>query len=110
MQLVGERVTPEADAPSATTIPTPPSSSSPSPTATTTNELISRYAWRQGVLGALTVAIRILAARAILLFAVFGAASLAYLALELGDYLRLAVLGVYLIGAVLPLVWLASRG
>jgi hypothetical protein len=89
-----------------------PSTSPTTPSATTTNidELIGRAAWRQGILGGLTIAVRILAARSILLFAVLGAIALAYMALARGDVLRLAVVGVYLVGAVLPLVWLASRG
>jgi hypothetical protein len=60
-------------------------------------------------LGALAVATRILAARAILLFAVLGAISLAVMALMEGDWPHLAVLGTYLVGGLLPLVWLASR-
>lgn len=62
------------------------------------------------MLGALTVATRILAARAILMLAVLGAIVLAYMALSQSDWLRLAALGTYLVGGVLPLVWLASRG
>jgi hypothetical protein len=62
------------------------------------------------VLGALQVAVRILSARAILLMAMLGAIGLAIMALTEGDYLRLAVLGTYLVGCLLPLVWLSSRG
>jgi hypothetical protein len=61
-------------------------------------------------LASLTLATRILAARAILLFAVIGAIGLAFVAITQGDLLRLAALGTYLVGGVLPLVWLASRG
>lgn len=108
MQVVAERVVadePQAPTTTATTITSPTS-----PQQTTTNELIARAAWRQGVFGALAVAIRILSARAILLLAVIGAVVLTYIALSQGDVLRLAVVAVYLVGAVLPLVWLASRG
>lgn len=105
MTLVAEREVSDA-----ASLPPPTSPPNFSPTQTTTNELVARYAWRQGVLGALTVVIRILAARMILFFAVIGAVVLTYIALAQGDYLRLAVVAVYLVGAVLPLVWLASRG
>lgn len=61
------------------------------------------------MLGALTVAIRILAARSILLFAVLGAIGLAVLAISGGDYPRLAVLGLYTVTVCGPLVWLAGK-
>ena len=108
MQVVAERVIadePQAPTTTATTITSPTS-----PQQTTTNELIARAAWRQGVFGALTVLLRVLAVRSILLFAVVGAVVLTYIALAQGDVLRLAVVAVYLICGVLPLVWLASRG
>jgi len=105
MTLVAERQVPEAE-------PGPPTTPfSPSPTTRSEPlELLTRYAWRQGVFGALAFAIRVLSARAILLFAVIGAIALAYLALTEVDPLRLAVVGTYLAGVVGPLVWLASRG
>lgn len=85
-------------------------SSTSSPPATTTNdELVSRLAWRNGVLGALTVAIRILSARAILLFAVLGAIGLAWLALLSNDYVRIGALALYTITVVGPLVWLSGK-
>lgn len=110
MQVVAERVVPDAPAaePAApTTTPQTTTSSTLSPA--TTNELIARQAWRAGVLGALTVAIRILAARAILLFAVLGAIGLAWLALSASDYVRLAALGLYTATVVIPLIWLAGK-
>jgi hypothetical protein len=61
------------------------------------------------VLGALQLAARVLAARAILMLAVVGAISLAIMALLQGDWPHLAVLGTYLVGGLLPLVWLSSR-
>jgi hypothetical protein len=78
-------------------------------TATQVQEMVSRAAWRQGVLGALQLAARVLAARAILLIATLGAIGLAYMAINAGDWIRLASLAVYLVGGVAPLVWLASR-
>lgn len=61
------------------------------------------------MLGALNVAVRILAARAILLFAVLGAIGLAWLALSSSDYVRLAALALYTLTVVCPLVFLASK-
>jgi len=43
------------------------------------------------------------------MLAVLGAISLAVMALLQGDWPHLAVLGTYLVGGLLPLVWLASR-
>jgi hypothetical protein len=108
MTLVAERVVEDAAAPSLA--PPPTTSSTSSPTRIDANEVLTRYAWRQGLLASLTLATRILAARAILLFAVIGAIGLAFVAITQGDLLRLAALGTYLVGGVLPLVWLASRG
>ena len=109
MQVVAEREVadpPELPAPTTTT---PTTTSSISLQTTTSDELISRAAWRAGVLGSLTVAIRILAARSILLFAVLGAIGLAWLALSASDYVRLAALALYTITVVGPLVWLAGK-
>ena len=104
MQVVAEREFPDAPAVVTTTPPTISSTSSQ-----TTNELIGRAAWRAGVLGALTVAIRILAARSILLFAVLGAIGLAWLALSAADYVRLVALALYTVSVVCPLIWLSSK-
>lgn len=106
MQVVAEREV--ADPPE--TMTTTPSLISSPPQTTTSDELIARAAWRHGVFGALAVLLRLLAARMILLFAVLGAIALAWLALSSSDYVKLAALAVYLAGALLPLVWLASRG
>lgn len=107
MQVVAEREVP--DAPLADTT-TPPTSSNYSQTTTSnSDELISRAAWRAGVLGALTVASRILAARAILLFSVLGAIALACIALRDPNYIRLGVLALYTLTVTVPLVWLAGR-
>lgn len=112
MQVVAERevADPAPVVDTTTTQTTISSTSSPAQTTTNIDELISRVAWRQGVLGALDILLRLLAARMILLFAVLGAISLAWLALSSSDYIKLAALAVYLAGALLPLVWLASRG
>lgn len=113
MQVVAEREVPDAAAPEpagiTTTTPTT-TSSTLSPAATTiSDELIGRQAWRAGVIGSLTVAIRILAARSILLFAVLGAIGLAWLALSAADYVRLVALALYTVSVVCPLIWLASK-
>lgn len=109
MQVVAERVV--ADEPQAptTTAQTTTSSISLQTTTSNSDELIARAAWRQGVLGALAVAIRILAARSILLFAVLGAIGLAWLALSAADYVRLVALALYTVSVVCPLIWLASK-
>lgn len=107
MQVVAERVIadePQAPTTTATTITSPTS-----PQQTTTNELVAGAAWRAGVLGSLTVAIRILSARAILLFSVLGAIGLACIALGNPDYIRLGVLALYTLTVTCPLVWLAGR-
>jgi hypothetical protein len=57
----------------------------------------------------LNVAAAILAARMILLLAVLGAIALAWMALQAHDLLRLAVLAVYTVTCVGPLIWLSSR-
>lgn len=108
MQVVAEREVadpPELPAPTTTTPTTISSTLSPA----TTNELVARAAWRAGVLGSLTVAIRILSARAILLFSVLGAIGLACIALGNPDYIRLGVLALYTLTVTCPLVWLAGR-
>jgi len=106
MTLVHENVVEDAPPPT----PTPTiANSTTSSTRIDADELISRAAWQQGLLGALAAINRVLAARAILMLAMVGAIGLAVMALLQGDYLRLAVLGTYLIGGLLPLVWLSSR-
>ena len=79
-------------------------------TQTTTNdELLSRYAFRQGLLGALAVISQVLAIRAVLLVSVLGAIFLAYLALAQDDVFRLGVLSVYFSVVVAPVVALTYR-
>lgn len=72
-------------------------------------ELLSRAAWRQGVIGGLNVAVQILAARLILLLATCGAFALSWLAIQSAQPLQLGAVGLYLAGVILPLVWLAGR-
>jgi hypothetical protein len=52
----------------------------------------------------------VLAVRLTLLVAVCGAISLAYLALAAATPYTAAVLGIYSVVVVVPLVWLASSG
>lgn len=110
MQVVAERVVADPEpAGITTTAPTTTSSISSQTTTSSSDELIARAAWQRGVFAAFSVAIKILAARAILLFAVLGAIGLAVLAISGGDYPRLAVLGLYTITVCGPLVWLAGK-
>jgi hypothetical protein len=83
-------------------------------TATTTptdfqREYIHRAAWKAGMLGALNVAVAILAVRLILLVAVVGASGLTYLVLVQPDPYRLGALGIYTAVVVVPLIWLTAR-
>lgn len=116
MQVVAEREVPDAPAVEPAGITTTPTtiSSISSPAQTTTNtdlnaELISRYAWRQGLLGALAAINQVLAIRAVLLVSVLGAIFLAYLALAQDDVFRLGVLAVYCAVVVAPIVALTYR-
>ena len=51
----------------------------------------------------------ILAARFILLVATGGAIALAWLAAQEHDPYRLGAIGIYVLGVMMPLVWLSSR-
>ena len=80
------------------------------PQATTTNdELLSGYAFRQGLLASIRVISQVLAIRAVLLVSVLGAIFLAYLALAKDDVFRLGVLAVYCAVVVAPVVALTYR-
>lgn len=70
---------------------------------------MTRRAWRASVIGSLNVAALILAVRFVLLLAVAGAAALALFALQSPDPMRLGVLAIYMLGAVIPVVWLSAR-
>ena len=105
MELVGEKVLPE---------PSPAPSTLKGTRTTLTQpefaqEVLHRTAWKAGVMGALNVATRVLAARLIVLVGVAGGIALAWLALQEPDPLRLGVLAIYAIFVVGPSVWLASR-
>jgi len=74
-----------------------------------TQELAHRAAWKAGVIGALNVAIALVAVRLIVLVAVVGGIALTWLALGEPDLMRLGALGIYTLAVVVPTVWLASR-
>lgn len=61
------------------------------------------------MIGSLNVAATILAVRLILLVATVGAIGLAWLAAQEHDPYRLGAVGVYVVGVMMPLVWLSSR-
>jgi hypothetical protein len=107
MELVGERALPE---------PSPPPSTSPTTTTTTrlnqpelAREVVARGAWKQAVLGTLDVAIRVVAARLIVLVGTVGGIWLTWFALQEPDPYRLGALAIYGLGVFIPSVWLASR-
>ena len=95
----------------------PPSPPQPIQTTTATTppdprlvqEIISRAAWKQAVMGSINVAVAILAARMILGLAVIGSIGLSWLALSQADPYHLIAVAVYSVTVVLPLVWLAGR-
>ena len=60
-------------------------------------------------MGALNVAVAILAVRLILLISIGGAITLAVMALGNAEPMRLAAVGIYTVTVVLPLVWLSGR-
>ena len=101
--MVAQREVP--DAPSAPV----PMAQPPQTQAAILTELAARASWKQGVMGAMNVATRILAVRMILLLAVLGAVILTWLALLTADPVRLGAVALYTITVVMPLVWLSSR-
>ena len=75
-------------------------------------EYVHRAAWKAGMLGSLNVLFAVIAARFILLIAVGGALMLAWETLQFPPSLAmpaLAMLGVYCVLVVVPMIWLASR-
>ena len=72
-------------------------------------EMIHRTAWKAAVLGTLNAAVRVLAARNIVLVATLGAIFLTWLALRAPDPYRLGALAIYALGVLVPAVWLASK-
>ena len=99
MTLVGERQLPDPSPPISTSNPTPTTWTQTPPNLAETGvafgELVSRAAWRQGVLGALNLAVTILAVRLIVLVAVAGGIALTWLALQEPDPMRLGTLAIY---------------
>lgn len=73
-------------------------------------EYIHRAAWKAGMLGAVNVMAKVLAARLIVLVAIVGGIMLALPALSNPDWVRMAILGVYCLGVVFPAVALAAWG
>lgn len=71
---------------------------------------MSRRAWRASVIGSLNVAAMILGARFVLLLATLGAFALAWVATRDAQPLQLIAIAIYLVGVMVPLTWLASRG
>jgi hypothetical protein len=72
-------------------------------------EYVHRAAWKAGVLGAINVAVAVLAARLVVLVAVIGGIALTWLALAIPDPMRLGALGIYCVAVVIPCIWLAGR-
>jgi hypothetical protein len=103
MQLVGQDQTPDQ------LPPTPSISTTTTPQPDIDAFKRNALQWRQGLIASLNVAAAILAVRLILLLAVMGAIALAWVALQAHDLLRLAVLAVYTVTCVGPLIWLSSR-
>jgi hypothetical protein len=67
-------------------------------------------AWKQGVLGALNVAARILSVRLILLVAVIGAFILTWQTLTDPQPYRVIATSAFMALTVLPAVWLSATG
>jgi hypothetical protein len=70
---------------------------------------MTRAAWRAGVLGALNLAVRVLAVRLTLMLSVLGAVALTLYAIELPDPWRLGAVAIYTLTCVVPLIWLAAK-
>lgn len=99
MLLVAERQTPDPQ-------PAPPP---PAVAATLPVETQQIRAWRTGAIGAINVVAAILAVRLTLLVGVAGAIGLTWLALQQPDPVRLIALGIYVVGTIPALTWLAGR-
>lgn len=72
-------------------------------------EAVTELSWKAAALGTINVLTAILAVRIILMIAVIGAIMLASLTLSTHDMVRVAVLGLYTLTVVCPLVWLAAQ-
>jgi hypothetical protein len=104
MALVAEREVPDQPAP-----PSSPPTTTSQPLDGLIRELGDRQAWRASLLGTLNALTAVLAVRLVLMLATIGAIILAVLALRTGQTTALAVLGIYALAVVCPLVWLSSR-
>lgn len=101
MLLVAERQTPDPQP-----APLPPPSIVTTPPPAETQQI---KAWRAGAIGAVNVIAAILAVRLTLLVGVAGAIGLTWLALQQPDPVRLIALGIYVVGTIPALTWLAGR-
>jgi hypothetical protein len=75
-------------------------------------EYMARLVWKNALLGSLNALALVLGARLIVLIGIGGAIGLAWLALGSSDHpdpSKIAALAVYLLGGLVPCVWLASR-
>jgi hypothetical protein len=75
-------------------------------------EYMARLVWKNALLGSLNAMALVLGARVAVILAIGGAIFLSWLVLGSGDHpdpTRVAGLGVYLLGAVVPVIWLAAR-
>jgi hypothetical protein len=75
-------------------------------------EYMARLVWKNALLGNLNAMALVLGARLAVLLATCGAIFLAWLALGSSDHpdlSRTAVLGCYLVGCYVPVIWLAAR-
>lgn len=107
MSLVAEQNVPDPPASPVASIESPPTPTRTPPELT--QELMARAAWRQGVIGSLNVAAMVLGVRLTLLVAILGAISLTWLALQQQEMTRLIALGIYVVGTIPAVVWLAGR-
>ena len=79
------------------------------PELTSRPELINQAAWKAGLLGAVNVLVKVLAARFVVLVAVSGGIWLTWTALAQPDPYRLGALAIYALAVVCPTIYLASR-
>ena len=72
-------------------------------------EMVTRAAWRAGVLGAVNVLAIVLSVRLTALVAVAGGIALTAIALQSPDPYRIGAVTTYGLLVCLPTLWLASR-
>ena len=110
MELVGQEWQPDPPAPMQ--LPPPMQSSTMPPAGAAQNplqEMIHRTAWKAAVLGTLNAAVKILAARMIVLVAVVGGIGLTFAVLPAPNYAKLGALAIYSVFVAIPCVWLAGK-